>query len=372
MNMLQRDLFGETTYSMPPTESIKYVGSKLKMLSYIISVIKDLKVNSVLDGFSGSTRVGQALAQLGYQITSNDVSIWSETFGKCYLLNGESPKYYAPLIEHLNHVKGYDGWFTENYGGGTESMEKKPFQIKNTRKLDAIRDEIDRLGLNDIERAVALTSLCQALDSVDNTLGHYAAYLKDWSARSYNDLTLKVPKVFRNTQGNRVTRGDIFDVLADKYDVAYLDPPYGSNNEKMPPSRVRYSAYYHIWTTVILNDRPKIFGVANRREDTRDNISSSVFEDFRTNEAGEFIALLAIKEMIEKTKSDHILLSYSSGGRATKNELSEILKSNGHLKKVVEVNYKKNVMSIMRSTNLWINPKNEMGDHMEYLFLLSR
>ena len=43
-------------------------------------------------------------------------------------------------------------------------------------------------------------------------------------------------------------------------DLAYYDPPYGSNNDKMPPSRVRYASYYHVWTTIIQNDRPELFG----------------------------------------------------------------------------------------------------------------
>ena len=155
----------------------------------------------------------------------------------------------------------------------------------------------------------------------------------------------------------------------EEYDLVYYDPPYGSNNEKMPPSRVRYNSYYHIWTSIILNDRPKLFGKANRREDTRDKVTASVFEEFRKDENGHFISMQAIRKLINQTNSKYILLSYSSGGRATKEELFDIINSNGKLIKALEVDYKKNVMGQMRWTNEWINSD---GKHTEYLFLMKK
>ncbi len=354
---------------IPKTQGIKYAGSKLKILPYIFDIVAELDVKNILDGFSGSTRVSQAFAKLGFDTTSNDISVWSETFAKCFLLNTRKPEYYAEIINHLNSLKGFDGWFTEHYGGETDST-KRPFQVKNTRKLDAVRDEIDRLNLDEIEKAVALTSLILALDSVDSTLGHYAAYLREWSPRSHKHLTLKLPDLFVNQANNRVIKGDIFETVnKNEFDLAYFDPPYGSNNEKMPPSRVRYAAYYHIWTTVISNDKPEIFGKANRREDTRDTVSASVFEEFRKDEDDSFIAMNAIKKLIRATKSRYILLSYSSGGRATKEELYAILNDSGKLLKAVEIDYKKNVMSGMRWTNDWITAD---GKYLEYLFLLEK
>ena len=352
------------------TEGIKYAGSKKKIIPYIVQIISELEgVKNVLDGFSGTTRVSQAFAQLGYNTTSNDISAWSEVFATCYLKAGKEDKDYREIIEHLNSLTGVDGWFTENYGA-VQAEKKKPFQLKNTRKLDAIRQEIEQLNLEWVDKCVILTSLIIALDKVDNTLGHYAAYLSDWSKRSYKDLTLKLPKRFPITSENKVVRGDIFDTIGkNEYDLAYFDPPYGSNNEKMPPSRVRYSAYYHIWTSIIQNDNPVLFGKANRRDDTRDTQAGSVFEEFRKDENGHFIAMQSLKKLIEETRARYILLSYSSGGRATKEELHQAMTENGKLLKVVEIDYTKNVMANMRWTNEWINTD---GKHREYLFLMEK
>ena len=364
------DLVGNTKIETPKTEGIKYAGSKLKILPYIFDMILEIEVDNVLDGFSGSTRVSQALAQAGFKTTSSDISVWSETLAKAYLLNTKNPSEYKQLVDHLNSIQGYEGWFSEHYGGTLENKEKRPFQLKNTKKLDAIRDEIDKLNLDEIEKSVALTSLILALDSVDSTLGHYAAYLTDWSPRSHNDMKLKIPMLFQNERENTIIRGDIFDTVKGRtYDLAYFDPPYGSNNEKMPPSRIRYNSYYHIWTSVILNDKPKLFGKVNRREDSRDNVSASVFEEFRKDENGNFIAMQAIRKLISETNSRYILLSYSSGGRATKEELFDILNTGGKLINAIEINYKKNVMGQMRWTNEWINSD---GKYLEYLFLMEK
>lgn len=355
---------------IPLTEGIKYTGSKLKLLPHILEIIKLLEnVTKVLDGFSGSTRVSQAFAKSGFNTISNDISDWSEVFATCFLLAYKSDKYYTELIEHLNSMKGIDGWFSEYYGGNEEDT-KKPFQLKNTRKLDAIRNEIDRLDLSFEDKSVLLTSLIFALDKVDNTLGHYAAYLSGWSKRSYNNMILRLPTRCGNNQKHQVIRDDIFNTIKNSsYDLVYFDPPYGSNNEKMPPSRVRYAAYYHLWTTIIRNDKPAVFGKAFRREDSRDELSGSVFEEFRKNDSGEFIAMDALRKLIIQTDTRYLLLSYSSGGRATREQLLDILSENGNLLEIRQINYQKNVMSQMRSTKEWINSD---GVHNEYLFLLKK
>jgi len=352
------------------TQGVKYAGSKLKIIPYIVELLADLEgVTNVLDGFSGSTRVSQAFAQLGYNTTSNDISAWSEVFGTCYLKSTNSDQYYQEIINHLNNLEGYNGWFTENYGG-EEVQTKRPFQAKNTRKLDAIRDEIENLNLSWEDKCVLLTSLIYALDAVDSTLGHYVAYLSKWSPRSYKDLKLKLPARFPIISENRVIKNDIFDTITNnEFDFVYFDPPYGSNNEKMPPSRVRYNSYYHIWTTVIQNDKPAIFGKANRREDSRDAVDASVFEEFRKDTDGHFIAMKALGKLINETRSRYILLSYSSGGRATKSELNDIISESGKLLKAVEIDYQKNVMGNMRWTNEWINSD---GKYHEYLFLMEK
>lgn len=362
----------------PPTEGIKYAGSKLNLIPHILRLVENVGARTVLDGFSGTTRVSQALAKAGCAVVCNDIAAWSEVFGTCYLLNQKRRADFRPLIDHLNSVAPMDGWFTEHYGGhpnnGRSAQDdglKKPWQIHNTRKLDGIRREIDALGLDGVDKAVALTSLMLALDKVDNTLGHFASYLKEWSPRSYGDLCLKIPEVFASSHNHQVRRADILDLASDvSVDLAYFDPPYGSNNEKMPPSRVRYAGYYHIWKSVCLFDKPELFGKAKRRLDSADGASASQFEEFRRAPSGRFAAVEAIDKLIRTARARWILLSYSSGGRATADELGEVLRSSGNLVEAVEVIHKRNVMSNMRWTYEWV--KESESPNREFLFLIEK
>jgi len=179
-------LFKDCVVESPKTEGIKYIGSKLKLLPHILEMIAWTKAKVVLDGFSGSTRVSQAMAKSGYKVVCNDVSIWSEVFGTCYMLNRKSKDAYDSLIQELRLTPPKQGWFTHHYGGypnGGQSIQtdglKRPWQIHNTMKLDGVRDRIDEMDLSPVERSVALTSLILALDKVDNTLSTMSHTLKD-------------------------------------------------------------------------------------------------------------------------------------------------------------------------------------------------
>ena len=359
------------------TEGIKYSGSKMRLLPYILSIIKTLKVKSVFDGFSGTTRVSQALANNGFQVISNDVSCWSRVFGECYL-KGKATIKLQEKINYLNSLKGKEGWFTKHYGGEANKGlsiqadgKKKIWQIHNTKKLDSIRSAIDSIAENKIEHSILLTSLILALDKVDNTLGHYASYLRKWSPRSFNTLKLKMPLIEHTHNKHQVMNKDIFKVLPKvQADLSYFDPPYGSNNVKMPPSRVRYASYYHIWTTICLNDKPELAGKTNRRADCGDQVSASVFEEFRKNKDGKLIALQALEKLIKDCPSPYILLSYSNGGRAGKKEICEVIKNQCNKAKVFSINYTRNVMSGMCWTEDWKKEKEEK--HKEFLFLMEK
>ncbi len=351
------------------TYGIKYIGSKLKIIPYILEIINELDdVHSVLDGFAGTTRVAQALVQKGYSVSVNDISIWSKVFANCFFKANKPNTYYQKFIDELNSLEGKEGWFTKNYS--SDNLQKAPFQKFNLMKLDAIREKIDEYDLDEIDKDVLLTSLIFAFDKVDSTIGHFSSYLSEWSPRSYKPIKLEMPYLFRPKVIVNVFNKDIFDVVENgSWDLAYFDPPYGSNNEKMPPSRVRYASYYHIWKTIILNDEPELFGSVGRREDSRDLLAGSQFEEFRKNEDGKHIATEAIYKLALKTNAKYLLFSYSNGGRATKQELFEIFNEVGTIIKVVEIDYKKNVMSVMRWTNEWLNSDEK---NIEYLFLVKK
>ena len=373
------DLLGDVLEREPETQGIKYAGAKTKLIGPIIDLISSVRPKRVFDGFAGTTRVSQALARTGYEVVSNDKAIWSKTFAECYLNPKRPTEHYQRIIDCLNSVSPTHGWFSDHYGGhvgvcqtsrGSDGL-KKPFQMRNANKLDAIRDHIDRMELEDDEKHVALTSLILALERVDSTLGHYVSYLNEWSPRSHKAMRLELPRIVRSDMHHEVYNADTVELTSSiDADLAYFDPPYGSNNEKMPPSRVRYESYYHLWKTIILNDQPPVFGAACRRADSSDTIAGSAFEELRKGPSGRFIVVETIERLIQKTQIPYIVLSYSSGGRATADELTDILSDNGDVIDLVKISHKKNVMAHMKWTNDWL--RDAETDNLEYLFLLKK
>ena len=95
-----------------------------------------------------------------------------------------------------------------------------------------------------------------------------------------------------------------------------------------------------------------------------------MFEEYRKNEAGRFIVVEAIERLLQQTKAQHIILSYSSRGRATAEELNDAISRSGKLIDVVEVDYKRNVMGGMRWTNEWVNDAEQTN--REFLFLIEK
>ena len=317
---------------------IRYAGNKRKIVPKILKLTSGLNVNKVLDGFSGSTVVSQAFKKDKYVVGCNDISIYSKVFAECFLLNKKPQSFFVPFIEELNSLIGIDGWFTSNYGGydinGSavqKDGKKKPFQIHNTKRIDAIRDKIDSFFPNDcIEKSVLITSLILSMDKVSNDMGHQVSYLKTWTKKSYSNIILEVPNFKIDNLDHKVYQKTIFDIK-DIYDLVYVDPPYGTSNKQTPTSRVRYQSYYHIWTTICLNDKPNTVGVANRRYDaSSDSIKSSISE-FENLDL-KYVENSFIK-LIDKFKNSHIIISYNNRSKVTIDKLLEIFdkRINNHI-----------------------------------------
>jgi adenine-specific DNA-methyltransferase len=235
---------------------VKYLGSKRTLVPAIRAAVEALGVRTACDLFAGTTRVGQALRRAGVVVHSNDLATYSEALGHAYIAAGEDVDRarIRSLLAHLGELPGRRGYFTETF-----CERARFFQPHNGMRVDAIRDEIDRLGLEPVERGLLLTSLLEAADRVDSTCGLQMAYVKEWAPRSFNALELREPAVVPGPAGT-VTRADALALDAAGAECAYLDPPYNQHS---------YFANYHVWETIVRGDRPEAYGVARKRVDCR-------------------------------------------------------------------------------------------------------
>jgi len=349
------------------------MGSKKKLLPQIKSIIDGLpNINTVLDGFSGSVRVSNYLKS-DYTIISNDKQHFSECLANCYLLNRNPQSFYQDMIQELNSLPGKEGWFSETYGGIVMDSEnsaiqsdgkKRIWQIHNANRVDSIREKIEEYDLDPVQKSVLLTSLIEGLNRVSNVLGHQNGYLKNWSSNSYHNLVLQVPNFVVDNKPHQVYRDDIFEVLPQvECDVAYYDPPYGTVNKNLVVA-TRYTAFYHLWNTLVLNDQPEIFGKANRRLDSKDNT-----DDFERNK--KEIILPLFEKLFRETNSRYILFSYSNKGLVSKEEMEQIFENQN-------LEYQFNIVSHQENTQSTSATKEgkwkdyEPTELKEYLILVKK
>jgi adenine-specific DNA-methyltransferase len=294
---------------------VKYIGSKRKLVPVIVQTACELPgVKTVCDLFAGTTRVGQGLKGAGFEALSNDLATYSETLGRAYIATdarcADVPRLQG-LIDHLNGLTPIDGFFTETY-----CRKSRYFQPDNGMRIDAIRTELDRQDLSASERAILLTALLLAADRVDSTTGLQMAYLKNWSPRSYQTLKLTLPELLEGPgQVARQDANQLAKSLSDS-DLVYIDPPYNQHS---------YFGNYHIWETLVRNDRPEVYGVACKRLDCREKRSRY---NSRIHCREAFSQLIAD---LSKAKDRWLLVSFNSEGYLSPDEIMEILRSAGEV-----------------------------------------
>src|SRR5207237_10517102 len=107
----------------------------------------------------------------------------------------------------------------------TFCRQARYFHPDNGARIDAIRDAVDQLGLDRIERGIVITSLIEAADRVDSTVGVQMAYLKRWAPRALRPLELREPHAVQGPAGSAVREdANALGPALGGIDLAYVDP----------------------------------------------------------------------------------------------------------------------------------------------------
>ena len=275
---------------------IKYLGSKRALVGFLGQVCRISGASSALDLFTGTTRVAQEFCRQGAHVTAVDTASYAEVFAQCYVeLDADrvDTAEVADALARLQALPDRRGYVTEVF-----CERARYFHPANGVRIDAIRQGIDDLYADSWLRPVLLTSLLEAADAVDSTVGLQMAYLKQWAPRAHRPIRLSVPALVPGT--GRAVRGDAAAVVADMapVDLAYLDPPYNQH---------RYFTNYHVWETLVRWDEPGFYGVACKRADAREPHTKSAFNSRRTMPA-------ALAGLIASVRADLVLVSFSNEG----------------------------------------------------------
>lgn len=305
---------------------MRFIGAKGLLLEDIFSVITsniNEPIDVVGDLFAGSAIVSQFLKEKGYRVISNDIMYMSYVLARGSLaLNG------YPMFVKLDMGNPFDilnsiteplddknAFITLNYSPH-EHCERMYFQEKNAKKIDGIRQQIEHWRnegkLYEDEYFYLLAALISAVPYVANITGVYAAYLKHWDKRTYNDLSLKPLPVISSDKYCESFNMDAIELCMEKeFDLVYIDTPYNQR---------QYIPNYHILETVAKYDNPVIHGVTGMREYVR--------SDFCNKASAE----RAFFDLFAALKSKYAVVSYNNEGLLSTDTLLSIFEKFGRVK----------------------------------------
>lgn len=325
---------------------MKYIGNKTRVLDFIEeSLIKsgiEYKQKRVVDLFAGTGSVSNFFLKNNCEVFSCDNMTYSiceqyriNYFNKeplfeelSYIIGGSK---LDDVLDYLNNLPGIEGYYYLNYAPSGK-YKRQYFSDSNAKKIDSIRLKIGEWKkILDYSRYMYLLGILMcAADRVSNTSGTYGAYLKVWRSMALKDIVLEKPEITSEGK-NYIYQNDVNEFIKEinNIDIIYLDPPY---NER------QYASNFHVLENIVVDDKPELKGKTGLRN----------YEKQKSDYCTKSKVLKSFTDLINNCNCKCIVMSYSSEGLMSENEIIDILSAKGKL----EV-YKKNYRRF--KTNSWTN-----------------
>jgi len=306
----------------------RFMGSKQKILPFILENVKDFKINKVLDAFSGSGCVGYLFKTMGKEVHSNDFLMYSSTITKATIENNKYTLSKKDVEVLLKINKDHNSFITNTFKEIYFSEEDNQFLDNTYANIILIK--------NKYKQAIALAALARAcIKKRPRGIFTYTGMRYDDGRR---DLRLSLKEqflesvelinasVFDNGKQNKSFNKDVFKLKNESYDLVYIDPPYCSLH-----SDNDYSRRYHFveglmsnWTHVEIDHstKTKKFPTLKSPFDSK----TTVYEAF--------------EKLFEKFKDSILVVSYSSNSLPTLEEMQTIMKKFKSKVIVKELNHK--------------------------------
>lgn len=308
---------------------MRFIGCKALLLDNIKSVIDENApdAKSFCDIFSGTATVARYFKQW-YEVTSNDLLYFSYV-----LQRGTVAVDCLPMYEILQENTGISDPVAYFNGLSLEQMERLPperrfFQNtyapiggrmyindENALRIDFARNITEdwrKVGfLSDDEYYYLVACIVEGIPFVSNISGTYGAFHKEWERRSYKKYELLRLPICTNGKNNTCFNANGADVLKEiSGDILYIDPPY---NER------QYLPNYHVLETAAKYDFPEVRGITAQR----------AYENNKSDFCSKAKVVGAFEELIANARFEHIILSYSTDGLMSVEEIERTMKKYG-------------------------------------------
>lgn len=308
---------------------MRFIGCKTLLLENIKQVIdeKAPDAKTLCDIFSGTATVARYFKQW-YEVYSNDLLYFSYVLQKGTIENDSVPAF-EKLTKEFG-IKDPIDYFNSLEANDMESLpqEKRFFQNtyaptggrmyvtdENALRIDYARNTLEdwkkKELINENEYFYMAACIVEGIPFVSNISGTYGAFHKSWERRSHKRYELFRLEVTTNGKNNKCFNCDGVELIKKlRGDVLYIDPPYNAR---------QYLPNYHVLETAAKYDFPKVRGLTAQRP--YENAKS----DFcmKTKVVGAFARLL------ENADFKYIILSYSTDGLMTVEEIEQTMKKYG-------------------------------------------
>ena len=321
---------------------ITYLGNKRSLLSFIenaVSVVKERLEKEKLDVadiFSGSGIVSRFLKQHSAILYSNDLEDYCNTINRCYLANkadidlDQLKAYYSEIKNILDTQPLRKGFISEMYAPQDDQNIKKGERVfyttRNAQYIDTARQLIEKIP--EPYKTYLLAPLLYEASVHNNTSGVFKGFYKNSKTgigqfggdgrnalqRILSDIELKMP-IFSNFACETVISQKDANVLADELppvDLVYMDPPYNQH-----PYGSNYFMLNIINNYKKPNEISEVSGIPV-------GWNKSQYNKKQTAKDSMF-------DLCKKLKAKYLLISFSSDGFISKEEMVDMLSSLGEV-----------------------------------------
>lgn len=215
-------------------------------------------------------------------------------------------------LEQMERLPPERRFFQNTYapiGGRMYINDENALRIDFARN---ITEDWRKVGfLSDDEYYYLVACIVEGIPFVSNISGTYGAFHKEWERRSYKKYELLRLPICTNGKNNTCFNGNGADVLKEiSGDILYIDPPY---NER------QYLPNYHVLETAAKYDFPEVRGITAQR----------AYENNKSDFCSKTKVVGAFEELIANARFNHIILSYSTDGLMSVEEIERTMKKYG-------------------------------------------
>jgi DNA adenine methylase/adenine-specific DNA-methyltransferase len=290
------------------------MGSKYRVIPYLVGIFSELSFESALDAFSGSGVVSYALKVMGKAVTANDFLNFPATIARAIIENSEVVLTDDDVTRILSPAPKASDFIRRTFDGLYFPPEDLFF-------LDSAWAHIDELP--EYKRDLALSALCLAAARKQPRGVFTVTSFRYDDGRRF--LRMPLSDLFREAIGeynavvfdtgrhNRALCQDVFDLDPEGFDLVYLDPPYAP-----PRDDNDYIKRYHF-----------LEGLATywRGQRIMEETATKKIEKRFTPFAYKRTISNALSEVFRRFRHSTIVLSYSSNSIPAEQEIYELLRS---------------------------------------------